>query len=277
MIKIFTDSTADLGIDIAEEFDINIIPLSVSIGGKNYRDGLDIDPSALFDLVRQTGELPKTAAPSIGEFEKAFNNSDQSLYVGVSSQLSATIQNAQLAAQNISEVNIRVIDSLNLSTGIGLLALLAAELRDEGLSLSEIERRICSARAKVRTSFVVETMEYLYKGGRCSAIEAIVGSMLKIRPVIQVCSDGTMGLKEKMRGTREKALRKMLIDFEAQMPDLDCHRIFVTHSGCIEDAEFLSSEIKQIASPDEVRVTLAGSVISSHCGPDTIGILFLIK
>ena len=275
MIKIITDSTADLNAEIAEEFDIHIVPLSVAIGGKTYRDG-DLQPSALFGLVQQSGELPKTAAPAVIEFEQAFRGPDQSIYIGVSSQLSATIQNAQLAARSFPEGQVRVIDSLNLSTGIGLLVLLAAELRRAGLSVDEIESRVCSAREKVRTAFMVETMEYLYKGGRCTAIEAIVGSLLKIRPVIRVDRDGTMSLKEKVRGSREKALQTLLAEFEAEEACLDRQRVFVTHSGCDADAELLASRIRQSASPREVRVTLAGSVISSHCGPDTIGILYLV-
>jgi DegV family protein with EDD domain len=120
-------------------------------------------------------------------------------------------------------------------------------------------------------------MEYLYKGGRCTAIQALMGSMLRIRPIIEVHPDGTMGVKEKARGTRAKALQMLLDDLQSCLLELDRHRIFVTHSGCQGDAEFLAGEIRRIAAPDDVRITLAGSVISSHCGPDTIGILYLLK
>jgi DegV family protein with EDD domain len=170
---------------------------------------------------------------------------------------------------------VRVIDSLNLSTGIGLLALKAAELRTRGISSGDIETSVNAARQKVRTSFVVETMEYLYKGGRCNALQAIVGSTLKIRPIIEVRKDGTMGVKGKARGTRQKALELLLADFETDLPRLDPDRIFVTHSGCDQDAEFLVEEIKRLCSPNEIRITSAGIVISSHCGPGTIGILYL--
>ena len=277
MVTIITDSTADLGIDIAAEFDVRVIPLSIFIGGKSYRDGIDLGPGSLFDLVAQTGELPKTAAPSVVEFEKAFQDIGSGIYIGISSQLSATFQNARLAEKELPTGKMRLIDSLNLSTGIGLLVLKAAELQRQGCSIDEIQQQILASIPKVRTSFVVETMEYLYKGGRCTAIQALMGSMLKIRPVIEVREDGTMGVKAKARGTRAKALQLLLGDLESHLPELDRHRVFVTHSGCQGDAEFLAKEIKRIASPDDIRITLAGSVISSHCGPDTIGILYMVK
>lgn len=276
MVRIITDSTADLGVEIAREFRIDVVPLAVNIGDKTYRDGLDIQPLRLFELVAQTGELPKTSAASVADFERFFGGGDV-VYVGVSSQLSATFQNAQLAVKGAAGGRIHLVDSLNLSTGIGLLALLAADLRDQGLAADEIKRRVDEARSRVRTSFIVETMEYLYKGGRCSALQAVVGSMLKIRPIIEVRPDGTMGVKEKARGTRQKGLQSMLDDFATHLPELDKKRIFVTHTGCEADAEFLRSEIERLAHPDEIRITLAGSVISSHCGPDTIGILYMVK
>jgi DegV family protein with EDD domain len=276
MMKIITDSTADLGMDIASEFNISIVPLSVFIGGKTYLDGIDLRPEELFKLVEQTGELPKTAAPSANDFERAFKSEGECIYIGVSSKLSGTIQSAYLARKNFPAGQVRIIDSLNLSTGIGLLALKAAELRDRGISSSDIEATVNAARQKVRASFVVETMEYLYKGGRCNALQAIMGSMLKIRPIIEVRKDGTMGVKGKARGTRQKVLEMMLADFETDLSHLDHHRVFVTHSGCTQDADFLIGEIRRMASPEETRITLAGSVISSHCGPDTIGILYMV-
>jgi len=277
MLTILTDSTADLGSDIAAEFNLRVIPLSIFIGGRTYRDAGDIGPDDLFRLVKQTGELPKTSAPSVGEFENAFRKIDEGVYIGISSQLSATLQNARLAAQGLPAENVCVIDSLNLSTGIGLLALMASELQRQGCTREEIRDRVQRSIPKVRTSFVVETMEYLYKGGRCSAIQALMGSMLKIRPIIEVRPDGTMGVKAKARGSRAKALQVLLDELESQLPNLDRRRVFITHSGCPADAEFLAREVQRIAAPEDIRITLAGSVISSHCGPDTIGILYLLK
>jgi DegV family protein with EDD domain len=124
---------------------------------------------------------------------------------------------------------------------------------------------------------MVETMEYLYKGGRCSALQAVVGSMLKIRPIIEVRRDGTMGVKEKVRGPRQKGLQSILDDFAAHVPELDRKRVFITHAGCDADVEFLRGEVERLAHPGEIRVTLTGGVISSHCGPGTIGVLYMVK
>ena len=277
MINIITDSTSDLGTDIAAEFNLAVVPLSVTIGEQVYRDGVDIWQKDLFALVQKNGELPKTAAPSVGEFIKIFDRPEESVFIGISSKLSATIQNARLAAQAYPAGKVRVIDSLNLSTGVGLLALRAAGLRDQGASAEQAEKELQLCVAKLRTSFMVDTMEYLYKGGRCSAIQAIAGSVLKIHPIIAVNPDGTLGVKEKARGTRQKGLQMLLNDFTALLPELDLERVFVTHTSSEEDAEFLMREIIRLAAPKEVRITQAGSVISSHCGPGTIGILYFVK
>ena len=275
MVNILTDSTSDLGAEVAAEFGLDVIPLTVTIGGRSYVDGVDIFQEDLFRLASQTGELPKTAAPSVGEFEKFFDRDGGSVFIGISSKLSATIQNATLAAGSSSRV--QVLDSLNLSTGVGLLALLAADLRDQGLSAGEIHARLQEARGKLHVSFMIDTMDYLYKGGRCTALQAIAGSMLKIHPVIEVRPDGSLGVKEKARGARQKGLQMLLDDLASHLSELDRHRVFVTHTACPEDAEFLKKEVVRIAAPDEVRITLAGSVVSSHCGPGTIGILYFGK
>ncbi len=277
MVRIITDSTADLSPELVARHKVQVIPLAVSIGDEVFTDGPELPPQRLFELVRSTGQMPKTAAPAVGEFIRAFQGPGEPLYIGLSNKLSATFQNARLAAAEVGPGRVRIVDSLNLSTGIGLLVLRAADLRDQGLSAAEIEQAIQSAVPLVRTSFVVETMEYLYKGGRCTALQSVMGSLLKIRPVIEVRPDGTIGVKEKTRGTRKKALDSMLLDLQKHLPELDRRRVFVTHSGCDEDAEFLKQEITRLAAPDEVLVTTAGAVISSHCGPDTIGILYCAK
>ncbi|MGB8213363.1 MAG: DegV family protein [Anaerolineales bacterium] len=277
MINIITDSTSDLGPEIAAEFGLAIVPLSVTIGGVVYQDGVDIHQKDLFSLVEKYKELPKTAAPSVGEFIKAFDKPGESLFIGISSKLSGTLQNAILAAGSFPSGKVRVVDTLNLSTGVGLLALRAAGLRDQGLASMQIEKELLDSVLKVRTSFVVDTMEYLYKGGRCTALQAIAGSVLKIHPVIEVRPDGTLGVKEKARGTRQKGIQRMLDDFASHLDELDRRRVFVTHTASDVDAEFLKNEIIRLAAPQDVRITQAGSVISSHCGPGTIGILYFVK
>ena len=271
MINIITDSTADLSPEIASEFNLAIVPLLVTIGGKVYRDGVDIHQKELFALVEKNGELPKTAAPSVGEFTKAFDQAGESIFI-------ATVQNARIAADMLPPGRVRVVDSNNLSSGVGLLVLLAAELRDRDLSAEQIEKEIIQSACKVRTSFVIDTMEYLYKGGRCTALQAMMGTMLKIHPIIEVRPDGTLGVKAKAHGTLHKGLQVLLDEFESQLATLDPRRVFVTTTSDNEpDVEFLVEGVKRIAAPQDIRVTWAGSVISSHCGPRTTGILFLVK
>jgi DegV family protein with EDD domain len=278
MVNIITDSTADLNQEIVSTFKLSIIPLLVTIGGKDYRDGVDLGQKELFDLVKKHGELPKTAAPSAGEFARVFDQPGESIFIGISSMLSATIQNATLAAEMFPAGKVAVVDSLNLSTGVGLLALRAAEYRDEGLPAEEIVRRLTESRPKIHTSFVIDTMEYLYKGGRCTAIQAIAGSMLKIHPIIEVRQDGTLGVKSKARGTLQKGHQQMLDDFAAHLPELDRRRVFITHTfESDESIQLLIEGVKQVASPEEVCITRAGSVISSHCGPGTAGILYFVN
>jgi DegV family protein with EDD domain len=278
MINIITDSTADLGTEISDEFQLKVIPLSVTIGDNVFRDGEDISQKELFALVEKHGELPKTAAPALGEFIKMFDQPGDSVFIGISSKLSATIQNAHLAADSLPPGKVRVIDSLNLSTGVGLLTLRAAELRDRGLSLDQIEKELLDSVSKLRSSFVIDTMEYLYKGGRCTALQAIAGSVLKIHPIIEVNHTGALGVKEKAHGTLKKGFQRLLDDFEEHLPEIDRGRVFVTHT-CVDETgvQFLVSNIGRIAAPKDVRVTKAGSVISSHCGPGTAGILYFVN
>jgi DegV family protein with EDD domain len=277
MVTIVTDSTADLSPELVEKYQLVTIPLLVNLAGDTYFDGVNLTTRELFQWVAKSGKLPQTAAPSVLTFANIFKQYEQVVFIGISSELSSTFQNAALAAAELPPGSVHLVNSLNLSTGIGLLVCKAAELCSQGRSAAGITQEITTAVPKVRTSFVVETMEYLYKGGRCSALQHMVGSLLKIRPVIEVKSDGTMGVRDKVRGTRKKALDSMLLDLQAHLPELDRHRIFVTHTGCEDDARYLAGEIQRLCAPDEVCITLAGAVISSHCGPDTIGIIYLVK
>jgi DegV family protein with EDD domain len=277
MTRILTDSTADLEPQILAEFNLEAIPLNVTLAGKAYKDRVDLDQKTLFDLVGQHAELPKTSAPSVGEFTDFFDRGEECVYIGISSRLSATLANATLAQQALPGAGIRVVDSRNLSTGVGLLVLRAAELRDEGRTAEEIERQVISLVPKVRTAFIIDTMEYLHKGGRCTALQAIAGSVLKIHPIIEVRPDGTLGVREKARGTRDKGIHRMLEHFRADLPHLDRQRVFITHTGEEQAARELAGQVEKIAAPREVRITQAGSVISSHCGPGTLGILYMVN
>ncbi len=277
MITIVTDSTADLSPELIERFGIVVVPLQVNHSGKSYLDGITIHTPELFQIVEESGVLPTTSAPSVGAFAEVFSQSGDIIYIGISTELSSTVHDATIAAEETAPGRVQVIDSLNLSTGIGLLALKAAELRDAGLTAAQITDDVRRAVARVRTSFVIETMDYLYKGGRCSSLQHLVGSLFKIRPVIEVKPDGKMGVKDKLRGTRRKALDALLEDLEKQRQQIEMHRIFVTHTGCDADAAYLVQAIHLGYPFDEVCVTTAGSVVASHCGPDTIGILYFIK
>ncbi len=271
---ILTDSCADLSQDLISSYNLRVIPLHVLINNNDYLDG-ELSIQNLFDNVTKTGQLPKTAAPSILEFENFFDVNDELLYIGLSSKLSATLHNATLALEQLDNSSIHLVDSLNLSTGIGLLAIRAAELLDQGVSVIDVAQKIIALRSKVRTAFVIDTMEYLHKGGRCTGMQAIVGTMLKIRPIIHVQSDGTLAVLDKVRGSRKKALNVLLDKFKADLPTIDLTRVFVTHSGCVDDAEYLVRELNQIADIKNIHTTVAGATIASHCGPNTIGILYL--
>lgn len=274
MIEIFTDSCSDLSQELISRFHIHVIPLYVYENGITYLDGKDITTLELFDLVKQSGSLPKTSAPSEGDFITQFDKADESIFIGISSKLSASIQNAINASKSLKGKKIAVIDSMTLSSGIGLLVTQAAELRDQGKSFDEIVDEINRAVPRQNVSFVIDTLDYLFMGGRCSSMEHLVGSLLKIRPVIEVCPDGTLGVKTKIGGSRKKALNSMLDDFQGKLPNIDLHRVFITHTYCDNDAEYLKTELLKLAPIEEVCITHAGSTIASHCGPDTIGILF---
>ncbi len=277
MTTIWTDSTADLSPSLIERYNLSVIPLYVLLDDKTFLDGVEIQLPQLFDFVSRTGRLPKTSAASIGDFLKRFETPGPHVYIGISSQLSATLKNAILAKEHLGRDDIYIVDSLNLSTGIGMLAVEAAELRDSGYSAAQIAEEISQRVPKVRTSFIIDTLDYLYKGGRCSALQNLMGSLLSIRPIIEVRKDGTLGVRSKTRGARKKGLMSMVADFEKDLPQVWLKRVFITHTGCDEDAEFLKQELLSRAPIEEIHMTYAGSVIASHCGPNTIGILYRLK
>jgi DegV family protein with EDD domain len=276
MVQIMTDGCVDLSQQLLDAHNILSIPLHVVVNGKDYLDN-DLSLSQLFSSVQETGELPKTAAPSVEEIKAIFSRRGPLVFIGISSQLSATIQNAMLAANQLESFNIYILDSLNLSTGIGLLALKAADMRDQGLQADTIVDNISALRDKVKTAFVIDTMEFLHKGGRCTGLQAFVGSMLKIRPIIHVKKDGTLGVLDKIRGSRKRALDALLEGFINDLPEIDLARVFITHTGCQEDVEYVQNQLKMIAPDANIFLTLAGATIGSHCGPNTIGILYIAK
>ncbi|MBE3577974.1 MAG: DegV family protein [Limnochordales bacterium] len=276
-VRVVTDSTADLSSELIQRFDLTVIPLYVRLGDQVYRDGVDLQPERLFEYVASTGNLPQTSMPTPADVEAIFRPiieaGDDIIYVGLSSKLSGTFQAARIAAQSFPSDRIALVDSLNLSTGIGLLALYAAELAAAGLPLPEIAGKVQARVPLVKTSFIIDTLDYLYKGGRCSAMQSIVGSLLRIKPRIEVI-DGKLEVAEKLMGSRARALASLLRWCLQDKERIDLHRIFVTHAAYPDGANYLASELYKALPVKEVLVTEAGAVISSHCGPGTVGILY---
>ncbi len=278
MVHILTDSVSDLGKELSQKFGIGIIPLSVFINNQTFSDGGDLTSEMLYAEVEKSGQLPKTAAPSVAEFINFFSSYPGNiLFISIGSSLSATNQNAILAAESLPERNIRIIDSKNLSTGIGLLVLAAAEKRDQGAALDEIYDYVMSLIPRVNSSFMIDTLEYLHKGGRCSAMENLMGSLLSIHPVIEVRQDGTLGVRQKLRGTGKKVMDAMVDMFRQNLDRIDMRRVFITHSGGGIDPIYIKQKLEDVAEIEEICITQAGATVSSHCGPKTIGILYIMK
>ena len=278
MIHILTDSVSDLGADLAEKYGIGIIPLSVFVNEQTFIDGGSLTSEMLYNEVEKSGQLPKTAAPSVVEFIDFFNKyPGDILFISISSKLSATNQNATLALDALPGRNIRVVDSQNLSSGIGLLVLAAAEIREQGASLDEICDHVTTLIPRVNSSFMIDTLEYLHKGGRCSAVENLMGSLLSIHPIIEVRRDGTLGVRQKLRGTTRKVMDAMVDTFRQNIDRIDLHRVFITHSGGGIDPQYIMTKLKEFAEIEDICITQAGATVSSHCGPKTIGILYIMK
>ncbi|HQI15752.1 MAG TPA: DegV family protein [Bacillota bacterium] len=277
-VRVMSDSTCDLSPELTEKHGISIVPLYVIFNGDSYRDGIDIKTDELYKIVERLNILPRTSAPSPSDFCKAFSNyiekGEDIIYIGLSSELSATVQNARIAAQEFPEGRIEVIDSRNLSTGIGLLVMKAVDFAEKGLGVSEIAENIRGLVPQVRTRFVINTLDYLCKGGRCTALESFIGGLLNIRPIIAV-EEGRMILEEKIRGKKEKALKSMLENTLADRDIIDTRRVFVTHSLAEEEAVYLKSVLEQRLEGTEIITASAGCVISSHCGRGTTGILYM--
>ncbi len=277
-IKIFTDSTADLSKELLERYNIGVVPLYVTIGEESYLDGVDITSVELYKKVDELQALPKTAAPSIADFAEAFrpwvDDGYDIIYIGISTKLSSTNQSALLAAQEFDEGRVRVIDSQNLSTGIGLLVLKAADLVEEGKGAEEIEKIINQLVPKVKVSFIIDTLKYLHMGGRCSSVQLLASNVLRIRPQI-IVTDGGMIVGSKFRGKRKKCLNDFFNLIVGTGEQIAPGRVFVTHSESHEDAIDFKEKLNGMLNDVEVITTDAGSVISSHCGPGTIGILYI--
>lgn len=280
-IKIITDSTSDLSVDILRKYDITVVPLYVNFGEEIFRDGIDINPEQLFMMVKERGVLPKTAAPSPFDFVKYFKTYiDQEfdiITITISAKMSSAYQNALLATSEFPKGRIWVVDSQNLSTGIGSLVMIAAEMAKEGQSAEKITERLNTIIPRVRVNFIIDTLEYLYKGGRCNVVQHLFGTALRIRPIIGV-QQGNMVVENKIRGEKKRALDKIIDKAVNNNSQIDYNRIFITYSrGCEEDVPYVNSYLHEAFPDKEILLTDAGCVISSHCGEGTIGVIHIQK
>jgi DegV family protein with EDD domain len=276
-VKIVTDSTSDLPYSVLEERGIERVPLHIILGDDSYPDDKKLSSADLFRFADETGTLPKSAAVNEFEFESVFEkllDEDYDIFfMGISSKLSSTMQNAQIAAEKLDKNRFAIVDSLSLSTGVGLQLLEASDLALEGAGLEEIRRHALKIRPKVQASFVVDTLKYLYMGGRCSRLVSIVGSRLKIKPKLEL-SDGEIVPTSKFRG--KDYIKKYYEQMMERADDIDTKRVFVTH--CMAES---AEEVKKLLETEHgfqnVFITEASPTISTHCGPGTLGILFLYK
>ena len=279
-VKIISDSTCDLSKDLLDKYDISIVPLTVNLGERSGHDGVDITPEDIYDYVSSTGELPKTSAVSVGEYEEMFrlwrDQGYEIIHFCISEKFSSSYQNACIAAEEIGGVT--PVDSMNLSTGQGLLVLHAAEMARAGASVEEIVRSCETVRDSVEASFVIDNIEYLRKGGRCSALSAFGANFLHIKPCIEVLNGG-MKPGKKYHGKLNHVIRSYVEDRLKDRTDIDMHRIFVTHTRCDAEAVDQVKELIRTSCPDceELLETTAGATITTHCGPGTLGILFIRK
>ena len=280
-VIIACDSSCDLSKEILEKYNIFTNPFTVNLGDNHYHDGVDITPDDIYEYHKKTGELPKTAAINMAESLEFFKSLKQDedtqiIFFTISSTMSGTYQYACLAAEEIGGVF--VVDSKNLSTGVGLSVIKAAELAKDGNSAEEIVDFINNEYINyVNSSFIIDSLEYLHKGGRCSSLAALGANLLKLKPCIEVVG-GAMKVGKKYRGNFENVLTEYVEARLANAENIDLERIFVTHAGCDKEiVENVANQVKKALPFKEVLITRAGATVSVHCGRNTLGILFIQK
>jgi len=277
-IKVTADSTCDLPQELIDKYDIGITPLYIVKDGVSYKDGLEISPDDIFEHVKKGGSLCSTSAVSVGDyigyFTPLLETYDAIVHLCISSDMSSCYANACLAAEELGRV--WPVDARNLSTGIGHLVLDAAILAGEGMDAADIQAELCRRREKLDVSFVIDTLEFLHKGGRCSTLSMLGANLLNLKPCIEV-KDGRMGVAKKYRGSLKKCFIAYIRD-RLSVDDIDYRRIFITDSG-IDDAlaEELMELIRSLGPFEEVIHSRAGCTVSNHCGPRTMGVLFYRK
>ncbi len=277
-IKITADSTCDLSKQLVEQYNVAISPLHVSLGADDFHDGVTIVPEDIYNFYATNKQLPKSGACSAVEYEEFFQKQlddgyDAVIHFNLSGEMSASHNNAVTAAQNLQ--NVYVVDSRNLSTGTGLLVLYACDLANEGFAPEEIVQKVSARLDAVRASFIIDTLEYLHKGGRCTTLVYYAANLMSLKPTIEV-KGGKMGVGNKFLGRFGRCVGKYADLVKSQCTSPDKKRCFVTHTQM--DDELVQSVIEKVKSWgyfDEVLETTAGCTITTHCGPNTIGILYI--
>ena len=278
-IKIMSDSTCDLPQDLVEKYNITIVPLTVVKDGKSYTDGVDIVPADIFAHVAAGGDLCSTAALSVGDYQERFaqyaSEYDGVLHINISSEFSCSYQNACLAAEEFD--NVRVVDSRNLSTGQGLVVLKACELAESCESLEQLQAQLNEFTPKVEASFLLDQLKYMVKGGRCSAVVALGANLLNLKPCIEVKA-GKMSVVKKYRGSYAKCLANYVKDRLSGRDDLDKGTLFVTRTPVTDEClQAVSDAVAQYNDFENTYWNEAGCTVSCHCGPATLGVLFVRK
>lgn len=281
-VVILADSTVDLSEELVKEWDVKIIPLHVTIPGdeRDYLDGVNIFPDEIYKRVEEIGKTPKTGAVNIGEFietfKKLLDDGNDVIYTGIGSLLSSSYNNALVASKEFEEGRIEVVDSGSLSTGTGLLVHKMVVYRDQGLDVHEIARRVREEVPRVSAKFCINELDYLYKGGRCSGMTKFIGSMFALHPIAKMI-DGKLTTYKLPRGKYIKAVDAQIDEFMKDLPNIDKSCLFITHSGKMDgEDEYIFNKLKEYMDPKNIHITRAGSVVSSHCGPKTIGILYIL-
>ena len=280
MIKIISDSTSDLPKELIEKYDIDILPLYVHMGDAEYKDGVEITVEDIYKWSDENNTTPKTSAPSIDDaiqiIEPYKNQNADIIMFAISEDMSASANVMRLAADALDYgEHVFAINSESLSTGIGQLVIEAAVMAEKGMPVEEIVKQIEILKPYVRASFVVDTLKYLHRGGRCSATAALVGGVFKLKPRIFV-ENGKMDAGKKYRGKIEKVILQYVKDMEGELKQAKADRVFITHSGCSSEVvKSVKDYLKELNHFRDIYITNAGGVISSHCGPGTLGVLFI--
>ena len=280
-IILSADSTCDLDEELKARYNANYFPLHIILNEKQYKDNVDITPEEIYQEYYDHKILPKTAAVNVQEYIDHFRpwveDGYEIIHINLGHALSSVYQNCCLAAEELGHVH--VVDSCSLSTGTGLLVVAAGRMIEKGMSAKDIAQALRERTSKCHASFILDTLEFLHAGGRCSSVAALGANVLKLKPCIQVDNrDGSMGVGRKYRGTLDKVLVKYVKDELGRYQDINTDLLFITHSGISREyIDLVRQTVEETIKFDEIHVTKASCTISAHCGPNTLGILFETK